>query len=67
MKLKHNEVCPIQSPHTESKCPMLAEPGTFVDFVHDELSDLLRAARGVIYGVIGGGLIWMLVSMAFVF
>ena len=66
MTLKHSSVCPIQAEHTEDNCPMLTVPGTIMDFVKYELSNPLRAAKWVIFGVIAGIMIWAIVAMALV-
>lgn len=69
---EHNYLCPIASFHNAKKCPLLGIEDNIQDigpirFLWQELSeDPLRAARGIIGGLIMGGLIWLLVAIAFI-
>ena len=57
------DICVIKPDHSREKCPLLTS-GTFLDFISDELADPLRAARGIIYGVIAGAMLWAIVVLA---
>ena len=66
--MTHKDVCIFCMSGIKSNCPWLTVPsGDLKEFIKDEFGDPLRTARGVIWGMIGCGLIWILIALAFSF
>ena len=65
--MEHSEMCIwCANGGAKEECPFTKPMGGLKDFIIDEFTDPLKAAKGVIYGILIGAGLWLLIAMAWV-